>query len=195
MTRQPRRHTTREDLQKKYVVARASDILEGQRLIVDVAGRSIGIFNIEGRFYAFLNRCPHRGAELCKGEVLGLVRSKRPGEWELDSSRKFLVCPWHGWEFDVETGHSWFDPNRMKARPFSIDVESGEVVKEELEGGEAVRPGADVARFVDPVTHRIKGPYEADKIPVTIEDDYIVLSLRRQQPAGRANRAAKEMQT
>jgi 3-phenylpropionate/trans-cinnamate dioxygenase ferredoxin subunit len=171
------------------VVARTSDIPEGQRLIIEVAGRSVGIFNVDGRFYAFLNRCPHRGGELCKGEVLGLVSSERPGDWHLDSSRKFLLCPWHGWEFDLETGQSWFDPQRMKARAFPVAVENGELVQKELDGGETVRPGADTARYVDPVTHRIKGPYEADKIPLTIEDDYIVLSLRRQGSAAGADRA------
>lgn len=160
------------------MVARVDDIPPGERLIVEVAGRSVGVFNVDGRFYAFLNRCPHRGAELCKGAVLGLVSSRRPGDWTLDERRKFLVCPWHGWEFELETGQSWFDPARMRARAFGIGVEHGDVVAEELASGKAGRPASELSRFVDPATHRIRGPYQADKVPVTVESDYVVLSMR-----------------
>ena len=169
----------REALTKKYIVGRVGDIADGERIIVEVAGRAIGVFNVDGRYYAFLNRCPHRGGEMCKGDVVGLLESPRPGEFVFDLGKKFLTCPWHGWEFDLETGDSWVSADNMRARPFTIDVESGNIVVDGVANGETIEPGADVARFVDPVTHRIKGPYQADKVPVTIEDDYIVLSLGR----------------
>lgn len=175
---QSKGHPNRDALKKKYVVARVGDIAEGERIIVEVAGRSIGVFNVEGTFYAFLNRCPHRGAELCKGDVVNLLESNAPADWRVDRTRKFLACPWHGWEFELTTGQSWVSPDNMRARPFNLDVESGEVVTDEISGGQTVQPGENVAQFVDPVTHRIKGPYQADKVPVTIEDDYVVLSLR-----------------
>src|SRR5260370_20848795 len=84
----------------KHVVARVRDIPDGSRLIVEVEGRSVGIFNVDGRFYAILNRCPHNGGPLGKGEIVGVIESSRPGEWRLDASRKLVVCPWHAWEYD-----------------------------------------------------------------------------------------------
>jgi nitrite reductase/ring-hydroxylating ferredoxin subunit len=174
---------------EKVVLARASDLAEGERLIVTVQGRSIGVFNVAGRSYAFLNRCPHRGAQLCKGDIVGRLESDRPGEFRLDPDRRFLSCPWHGWEFDLETGESWFDPARTKARPFRVDVETGEIVAEEIAAGRALEIGEDMADFIDPQTRRIRGPYRAEVLPVAVEDDYLVLRLRRPAPVSAASTA------
>jgi nitrite reductase/ring-hydroxylating ferredoxin subunit len=163
----------------KVVVAKASDIGVGERLIVTVDKMSIGVFNVDGRFYAFLNRCPHRGAQLCRGDVLSGLEADRPGELVRDVTRKYLVCPWHGWEFDIATGASWFDPGRMKARPFAVEVESGDNVADDVSEGRAVQPAQGGVQCIDPVTHRQRGPYQASVIPVEIENDYVVLSIRR----------------
>jgi 3-phenylpropionate/trans-cinnamate dioxygenase ferredoxin subunit len=165
---------------KRYVVARSSDIPDGERILVQIKGRSVGVFNVQGRFFALLNRCPHHGGELCRGEVLNHVDSSQPGEYLFDPDKKLIACPWHGWEFDMITGESWFDPLRTKARPFSVDLEAGADVKAELEAGTA-EPAADAASgsVVDGATKRIKGPYKAEVVPVTVEEDYIVISLQR----------------
>ena len=160
---------------EKHVVARVRDVPDGTRLIVDVAGRSVGIFNTGGKFYALLNRCPHRGAELCKGEIVAVMESSGPGEWRLDESRKMIACPWHGWEYDLETGESWWNQGRTRARPFGVGVERGDVVAREVADGTASTQGE--ASVVDAATHRVKGPFTADVLPIAIEDDYLVISL------------------
>lgn len=139
---------------RKYVVARREEVPEGGRLIVEVKGHSIGVFCVDGRYYGLLNRCPHQGAELCKGQVLGELSSSGPGDYELDGSRPFVVCPWHGWEFDLETGRSYFDPRRTRVRPYPVEVEQG----------------ADVEG-------RREGPYVAGVVDVSVDDDYLVISL------------------
>jgi nitrite reductase/ring-hydroxylating ferredoxin subunit len=187
-----RENKRRGDASEKVVLARAADLADGERLIVTVQGRSIGIFNVGGRFYAFLNRCPHRGAELCKGDILGSLESDRPGEFRLDPERRFLACPWHGWEYDLETGESWFDPARTKARPFRVDVEAGQIVAEDIASGRALELGEDMADFIDPQTRRIRGPYRAEVLPVAVEDEYLVLSLRRRAPNAAASAAARK---
>ena len=80
----------------EFVVAKARDLPDGSRMIVEAGGRSIGVFNVRGRFYALLNRCPHQGAELCRGEVFGLVESDRPGDVRLNPAAPYISCPWHG---------------------------------------------------------------------------------------------------
>ena len=55
----------------KYVVAAVDEIPPGGRKIVDVAGRSIGVFNLGGEYFALRNRCPHQGGPLCEGRVWG----------------------------------------------------------------------------------------------------------------------------
>ena len=100
-----------------------AEIPPGARKIVEVAGRSIGVFNIGGSFYALRNRCPHQGGPLCAGRLSGLVVSTGPGELEYLRDGEILRCPWHGWEFDVKTGLSWIDPERLRVRTYPVTVE------------------------------------------------------------------------
>jgi nitrite reductase/ring-hydroxylating ferredoxin subunit len=162
----------------KYVVARAADLPVGSRLIVNVGSRSIGIFNVDGRLYAMLNRCPHKGAALCRGDVIDLVVSDRPGEFRLVRDTKLLACPWHGWEYDMETGASSYDPLKGRARPLEVEVESGSMVAHAVAEGTATKPARLEGIEVDPQTRRIKGPYTAEVFPVVVEDDYVVVSMK-----------------
>jgi nitrite reductase (NADH) small subunit len=107
---------------RRHVVARAADIPPGRRLIVDVAGRSIGVFNVGGVFYAVRNSCPHQGGPLCLGPTAGLATSSRPGEIDYSREGEILRCPWHGWEFDLATGRSVFDPARTRVRSYPVEI-------------------------------------------------------------------------
>ncbi|QIZ37762.1 Rieske 2Fe-2S domain-containing protein [Saccharopolyspora sp. ASAGF58] len=159
MTTSPARRPARPT---RFVVGRVEDIPPGERRIVEANGREIGVFNIGGRFYAVLNRCPHLAAPLCEGGVVNQVTSPVPGDVRLDEGQTFVTCPFHNWEFDVETGQSYWNP-RLRARPFSIALEGADEVKAALHRGEL---------------DRIPGPYTAETVDVTVESDYIVLSLR-----------------
>ena len=64
---------------QRHVVAHVSEIPQGERKIVTIAGRSIGIFNVNGVFYAVRNSCPHQGGELCLGPTVGLATAEKPG--------------------------------------------------------------------------------------------------------------------
>ena len=150
----------------KYVVARADDVPEGERIIVEVEGESIGIFHHEGEFYAVRNKCPHQGAELCKGLMVGLLEAERPGQFRFDMTHKLLACPWHGWEFDLKTGESYFDPQRTRVRQFPVELQDGETVAQSVGGGQ--KDGIRLA----------KGPYKLDLLPVSVEEEYLVLTLR-----------------
>ena len=88
-------------------------------------GREIGIFNVEGEYFAVGNRCPHKGASLCKGRIVGLVEATGPGDYQYSRRGELLRCPWHGWEFDLRTGRSWCEPDRTKVRSYELKVEPG----------------------------------------------------------------------
>jgi 3-phenylpropionate/trans-cinnamate dioxygenase ferredoxin subunit len=135
----------------RHVVAAVGEIAEGERKLVTLEGREIGVFNVKGEFYALLNKCPHSGAELCRGMVIGLAQSDEPGEYKLTRPGEFLRCPWHGWEFDIRTGQSWFDPQKVRTRTYKASVE----------------PGAKL----------VKGPYVAETFPVRIEENYVVIDI------------------
>jgi nitrite reductase/ring-hydroxylating ferredoxin subunit len=114
----------------KYVVATVDEIPRGGRKIVTVAGRSIGIFNVDGDFFALRNRCPHQGGALCEGTLWGVLKADVPGVFNYDACREILTCPWHGWEFQVRTGQSWCEPQRLRVRRFDVTVETYPVSKE-----------------------------------------------------------------
>jgi len=156
----------------RYVVAATDEIPPGGRKIVEVAGRSIGVFNLGGAFYALRNRCPHQGGPLCEGRVWGALESDRPGELRYSRGGEILACIWHGWEFDIRTGQSWCEPERLRVRRYDVDVEPGAA----LAATEPDDAGAGPTHEA-PIPGRVKGPYVAETYPVTTEGDYLVIEV------------------
>jgi 3-phenylpropionate/trans-cinnamate dioxygenase ferredoxin subunit len=111
----------------RHVVARAAEIAPGERKIA-LAGRvSVGLFNVDGAYYALANACPHMGAPLCAGQLTGTTLPSAPATYEWGEEGHVLRCPWHKWEFDVRTGESLFDP-AVRTRSYRAAVEDGDVV-------------------------------------------------------------------
>ena len=109
-----------------HPVARVGEIPPGGRKIVEVGGRSIGVFNVDGEFFALRNRCPHQGGPLCEGQVLAAIAATGPGEYEHGRPGDIVRCPWHAWEFSIRTGQSWFDPERTRVKAYPVEVEHAE---------------------------------------------------------------------
>ncbi|MEW6248764.1 MAG: Rieske (2Fe-2S) protein [Nitrospirota bacterium] len=86
------------------------DVPPGTGQVVEIDGRSLAIFNVDGTFYATDNTCAHRGGPLGEGELEGEV----------------VTCPWHGWEYNVKTGISLTTPS-ASVKTYPVKVESGEV--------------------------------------------------------------------
>lgn len=145
----------------RHVVGRVEEIPPGGRKIVTVAGRSIGVFNVGGEFFALRNRCPHQGGPLCEGLLWGMLRARVPGELEYTRAGEILTCAWHGWEFDIRTGQSWCDPERLRVRRYDVRVEPGDAL------------AADTA----PPSGKVPGPYVAETYPVVAEGQYLVVEV------------------
>ena len=109
------------------------------------------MFNIKGEYFGLLNRCPHPGASLCEGPLIGLAQSHNPGEIDYTRQGEIIRCPWHGWEFDIRTGQSYCDP-----APLSRQGLPGHVSRD---------------------SWWWKGPYVAETIAVSVESDYVVVDL------------------
>ncbi len=146
----------------RYVIAPISEVPPGARKIVEVAGRSLGVFNIDGEIFALRNRCPHQGGPLCAGRLSGFLQASIPGEYVYSRPGEVLRCPWHGWEFDVRTGQSWFDPARTRVRSYEASVIPGTALPDQVNS-----PGLGL----------VQGPYVAETYPVSIEEDYIVVEM------------------
>lgn len=180
---------------RKFLVGKVDELDEGEGMIVTVANRSIGIFKVGGEFYGLMNRCPHKQGELCKGHLVGELTSNGPGDFTYDPATTLLMCPWHGWEYDIRTGQSYLTPRTQPCRPYQVHVEQGKDLAVELDEGEvAVADGerAPVRHGTLPpprVPERTPGPYVAETVHVTVEDDYLVVNL--DHPA-RGRRAAAD---
>jgi nitrite reductase (NADH) small subunit len=111
----------------RFPVCKAEELAPGDRLVVDLGGRSVGVFNVGGKFFALHNRCPHRGGPLCLGPITGLTSSTEEFAYTFGDEGRILRCAWHGWEFEIETGRAVADP-RMRAKTFPVTLEGGEVV-------------------------------------------------------------------
>jgi len=114
-----------------------SDFIEGSATIVNVEGREIGIVRWKGDLYAIRNICPHQSGPICRGLVRPRLRSHGSiGEMEPDVDDLVLSCPWHGWEFELQTGQAVFDKN-LKVGTYHAMAAHGRVVVE-LGGGRVV---------------------------------------------------------
>ena len=134
----------------RHVVAKTSDIPPGGNKVVTVGGREIVIFHVNGEFFALLNRCPHEGAPLSHAACVAHLQSSEPGEFKRSRVGELLRCPWHGWEFDMRTGQSYFDP---RAR------------------------GCGLIRWPSRRRGLVEGPYIAETFPVTVEESYVLVEV------------------
>ena len=142
----------------RYVVGPARSIPEGTVRVVhpDQEPAGIGVFNVDGEFYALRNRCPHMDGPLCSaGTITGTSRARVRAdgvpevEWERDG--EIIACPWHRWEFEIRTGRTVF-PSRRRVRRYPVTVEPP-AVQERLRAG-------------------------VPTYPVTVEDGTVILELR-----------------
>ena len=111
---------------RTYYVCEENEVPPGSRVVRDVDGKSVGVFNVHGRLYALHNRCPHRGGALCLGPVTGTALPTDDFEFVYGRDGELIRCAWHGWEFEIATGQSLVDP-RMRARTYPVEVEDGRV--------------------------------------------------------------------
>jgi nitrite reductase (NADH) small subunit len=109
-----------------HYVAEVDEIQEGQSKIIDLEGRSIGLYRIGDAYYALHNRCPHEGAQLCKGKVCGTTLPSKVYEYEFGRKNELVRCPWHGWEFEIKTGKSVFD-EKVRTRSYKVQVNEGKI--------------------------------------------------------------------
>ncbi|MGA8871237.1 MAG: Rieske (2Fe-2S) protein [Candidatus Acidiferrales bacterium] len=110
--------------QRVYVGA-GERVPEGGRLVVDIGDKTIGIFRVEGKLYAWENRCAHQGGPVCQGKIIPRVTEiiALGGEsrgFAFDESSLHIVCPWHGFEYDIRTG---VHPGRPAAKLIRVAVE------------------------------------------------------------------------
>jgi nitrite reductase/ring-hydroxylating ferredoxin subunit len=115
----------------RHLAGRSDSIAEHGRLVVDIGETTVGIFRVGGRLFAYENTCPHMGGPVCQGLIIPAVREVLNDKqvstgYAFDESEMRIVCPWHGYEFSIETGSH---PAKESIRLMRVPVEEkgGEV--------------------------------------------------------------------
>ena len=92
-------------------VASTDDLAPGEARYVEVAGKQIALFNLEGRFYAIDDTCTHRGGALSEGEVAG----------------EEVTCPLHGAVYNIKTGAVLGPPAPQGVPSYRVRVQGADV--------------------------------------------------------------------
>jgi len=90
-------------------VAAESELAPGQCGEYVAGERIVALFNVGGKFYALDGICPHQGGPVCDGLLIHRVEEiiapdKTYQGMRFSETDLHIVCPWHGWEFNIETG-------------------------------------------------------------------------------------------
>lgn len=118
---------TREEVR----VGHRNDFEADQRKFVTVNGREIGVLHHEGQFYAYENRCVHQGGPVCEGRIIGRVEAVLADDKTMVGERfsdteTHIVCPWHGYEYDLATGECAAD-RRLRLRRYDVIQKGDEI--------------------------------------------------------------------
>jgi nitrite reductase/ring-hydroxylating ferredoxin subunit len=104
-------------------VAKVSEMHDGDRRIVVAGSTEIGVFNVGGAYYAYSNYCAHAGGPACEGllinKVIDIIDADRAYQGQTFSEDVHFVCPWHGYEYDLETGECIGD-RRLRLKKFEV---------------------------------------------------------------------------
>ena len=93
-------------------VGREDEFEDRGRKVIVSGGLEVGVFFVDGGYYAYENKCVHQGVELIADD-----KTSQGLAWSEEDVH--IVCPWHGYEFNIKTG---IHPGHKNARLRSFDV-------------------------------------------------------------------------
>ena len=95
----------------EVVVGPVDDLPPGEVKIVRDGTLAIGVYNIDGEYYAIEDRCSHDDGPLCEGD--------------LEPEEAVVICPRHGSRFDIRSGRPLTLPAYIPVDTFEVKVEDG----------------------------------------------------------------------
>ncbi len=115
----------------EFRVVDISSLGDSGRTVVEVSGMEVGIFRLGDEFFAYENKCPHLEGPVCRGKILPLVMEDVKDDGTsagrvFSATQTNIVCPWHGFEFDIRTGVHPTDP-KVRLRRIPLKVRDGAV--------------------------------------------------------------------
>jgi nitrite reductase (NADH) small subunit len=115
--------------QRRVAVGPVEDFPVGRFKIITAGEVEIGVLRLaSGALHAVRNRCPHKGAPICKGILGGTWPPSRVGELAFERDGEVLVCPWHGYEYDLNTGLELYQDRPTRLRKYQAAIEDGQII-------------------------------------------------------------------
>ena len=111
-------------------VAALNEFADGDYRVFSIDGVEVGVFRLGDKILAYENVCPHAGGPVCQGQIFRKVEEALTPDMRSAglcfSDTRHLVCPWHGFEFNLETGCHPGDP-RVRLTPVKVTVRGGQI--------------------------------------------------------------------
>jgi nitrite reductase/ring-hydroxylating ferredoxin subunit len=108
-----------------HVIA-TSDLGVGDHVLVEIDGIEIAVYRTADGYHAVGNFCVHQGGPVCEGPVSGKLTENEDGRLQYDDREQVVRCPWHGWEFDIESGEHLARP-QYRLPTYDTMVENGQL--------------------------------------------------------------------
>jgi nitrite reductase/ring-hydroxylating ferredoxin subunit len=117
---------------REVAIGKVAAFPDPGRRIVEVDGVAVGVFCRDGTFTAYENVCPHMGGPVCQGKIIARVEERVADDktslgFSFSKDETNIVCPWHGYEFNIATGRHQGNP-RLRLRSVSVRVLDDEVL-------------------------------------------------------------------
>lgn len=116
----------------RHTVCKASDLKTGEMIPATVGRVRVLVSRLpNGEVRAFTGRCPHQGAKLEFGCITHLNGGARVNEITVDKACSILRCPWHGFEFSLESGQALVENDNgkfLRLRKFDVETDGEDIV-------------------------------------------------------------------
>ena len=114
-----------------YNLGPEAGFAEGDRRVVKCGEHEIAVFKVRDRLHGWHNRCAHQGGPVCQGRIMQRVLEPvnaqgRTRSQQYASDETHIICPWHGYEYNIETGAHPGNP-KIHLRRVDVEVSNGDV--------------------------------------------------------------------
>lgn len=112
--------------ESRYVVCKAHELGAGQIKPYRVGGRRLAVMRLDDdSLRAMSDTCPHEGASLSQGKLERMWDADDTGGYRCNDAH-VVVCPWHNFEFDTETGRA-YAPERLRVKTYRVENEGDDI--------------------------------------------------------------------